>query len=324
MKPIENFWTKNLRKVRYLYPSFFPVNSKFGEGCPFPYLEEQKASDAIKKELLSDKPSMIARCGSVELLAMLNYLSVKHHPRQFMKYIKWQIAPFWFETYTSDVMWMNAGIFPGTFDLLEKFTLTMLKDMAEIDILGTWRKEESFFRQSLEKSVKIKLDDMNPFLHENPWTKALEGKKVLVIHPFKKSIEQQYSKRKLLFKDQRILPDFDLQVIQSVQSISRIKPDHFENWIEALEYMKQQMSKTDFDIAIIGCGAYGLPLAAHAKRMGKKAVHLGGATQLLFGIAGKRWEEKKIISDLINEHWVRPLPEETPKDYKDIENGCYW
>ena len=27
----------------------------------------------------------------------------------------------------------------------------------------------------------------------------------------------------------------------------------------------------------LGCGAYGFPLAAHVKRMGKKAIHMGGS-----------------------------------------------
>ena len=49
--------------------------------------------------------------------------------------------------------------------------------------------------------------------------------------------------------------------------------------------------KIDFDVAIIGCGAYGFPLAAKLKQAGKQAIHLAGATQLLFGIKGKRWEE---------------------------------
>ena len=50
--------------------------------------------------------------------------------------------------------------------------------------------------------------------------------------------------------------------------------------------MKNQIVKTDFDIAIIGAGAYGFSLAAFIKKIGKKAVHLGGPTQVLFGIKG--------------------------------------
>jgi hypothetical protein len=61
-------------------------------------------------------------------------------------------------------------------------------------------------------------------------------------------------------------------------------------------------------------------LAAHIKRMGKKAVHLGGSTQFMFGITGKRWEGNPFI----NEHWVRPSLEETPAKAALVEGGCYW
>jgi hypothetical protein len=81
-------------------------------------------------------------------------------------------------------------------------------------------------------------------------------------------------------------------------------------------------------------------IAAYIKRKGKKAVHLGGGVQLLFGILGKRWVEdypkispwhylpgKDIDIDytpLFNEHWCYPLPEDTPNNTKAVEGACYW
>ena len=88
--------------------------------------------------------------------------------------------------------------------------------------------------------------------------------------------------------------------------------------------MKSQIDKIDFDIALIGCGAYGLPLAAHVKRAGKIGVHMGGCLQILFGIMGKRWDEHPIISKLYNDNWVRPSELEKPKSYLKVEDGCYW
>ena len=85
--------------------------------------------------------------------------------------------------------------------------------------------------------------------------------------------------------------------------------------------------KIDFDIAILGCGAYGMPLAVKLKRAGKQAVHLGGATQLLFGIKGTRWEAKNYptnIAKLFNEYWVRPSASEKVKGREKVEGGCYW
>lgn len=88
--------------------------------------------------------------------------------------------------------------------------------------------------------------------------------------------------------------------------------------------MKKQMDSREYDIALIGCGGYGLSLAAHAKRQGKKAVHIGGALQLLFGIMGRRWEGLDFPTKPRFENWVRPLPEETPGKQERVEGGCYW
>ena len=47
---------------------------------------------------------------------------------------------------------------------------------------------------------------------------------------------------------------------------------------------------------------------------------MGGATQLLFGIKGKRWDDMGIY----NGYWVRPDETERPKGLEKVEEGCYW
>jgi glycine/D-amino acid oxidase-like deaminating enzyme len=98
----------------------------------------------------------------------------------------------------------------------------------------------------------------------------------------------------------------------------------FPTWFDALDWMCGEISRTDFDVAIIGAGAYGLPLAAHCKRIGRKAIHLGGASQLMFGIRGRRWDAWEYYQRLANEHWTRALPEETPRNAQIIEGATYW
>lgn len=200
----------------------------------------------------------------------------------------------------------------------------MLEDTQQVDILGSWLHEERHLAQGLSRAKRIMLEDLEPFFCSNPWTKALEGKKVLVVHPFVSTIEKQYKKRDLLF-DNNLLPEFDLKTIKAVQSVAGTETE-FKDWFEALEYMKQQIDATDYDICIIGCGAYGFPLAAHVKRSGKKAIHMAGATQLLFGIIGKRWEDYIVFPymNLFNEHWVRPGENEKPKNANVVEGACYW
>jgi len=93
---------------------------------------------------------------------------------------------------------------------------------------------------------------------------------------------------------------------------------------EALDYMTNQIEKRSFDVALLGCGAYGFPLASRIKNMGKQAIHMGGALQILFGIRGGRWDSHPIISKLYNENWVRPKLTERPQNFNQVENGCYW
>lgn len=115
-----------------------------------------------------------------------------------------------------------------------------------------------------------------PFLWKNPWTKYLKGKKVLVVHPFVDSIKSQYeNNRTNLFEDPDVLPEFkELILVKAVQSIVGTKTD-YKDWFEALKHMEDEISHLDFDVALIGCGAYGMPLAAHVKRMGKTGRPFG-------------------------------------------------
>lgn len=117
-----------------------------------------------------------------------------------------------------------------------------------------------------------------------------------------------------------------MQTIKAVQAIAGSSGHGFVNWFEALDWMCGEVKKHDFDIALIGAGAFGLPLASYVKQLGKQAVHVGGALQLLFGIRGSRWEEDPgyRLNELLNQHWVRPLPEERPSGAERVENACYW
>lgn len=67
-----------------------------------------------------------------------------------------------------------------------------------------------------------------------------------------------------------MLPQFELDTIKSVQTIAGERDDRFNTWFDALDYMKGEICKRDFDIALIGCGAYGFPLGAFVKSIGKK------------------------------------------------------
>ena len=286
----------------------------------------QAASDFIKEMLAGNKPCMICRLGSNELKATLNHLDIENSDDLFLKSIKFirgEIGPFWWDDHIRYLMRNFAGFFPANADCLERFAKGMLHDMQNIDILGLWLADEIRLEKFFPNAKTVPLTDLEPYYHAEPWSEVLAGKRVLIIHPFEESIRKQYAKHRVLFNDPRILPNFELMTLKAVQSIAAGKTA-FSNWFDALAWMCRRVRELDFDIAIIGAGAYGLPLASFVKNLGKKAVHLGGATQLLFGIKGKRWDELPFFKQLYNANWVRPLPTETPDNFQLIESGCYW
>ena len=304
-----------LKALRKLYSKVFRVQPLPSLACE---QDPEVASLIIYDKLMDDQPCMIARFGAFELNTLVNYLGVKQANRNILKYIKGKTVEWWWNEKILSYMHTNAGFFPPTQAKIEQFCELMLDDMKEVDVLGSWLTEEIYFDIEL-RVKKVQLKQLEPFYSKNPWSRALKGKKVLVVHPFAETIKSQYKRREFLFNNKDVLPQFDLKVVKAVQSIAG-EVTKFNDWFEALEYMKSEIDNIDYDFCLIGAGAYGFPLAAHVKRQGKKAFHLGGPLQLLFGIRGKRWDN----SGLYNKFWVNPDIEETPKAMEKVEGGCYW
>jgi hypothetical protein len=266
----------------------------------------------VRERIEQGSPCMIARYGATEIKAVV--YPMLPGPLQGLLRNRF-----------SERLRLYSGVFPSGEESLLRFAELMKNDTRELDVLGTWRAEEALLLPQLKDVEFVPLPSLEPYLSGAPWSEALRGLKVLVVHPFTRTIESQYrNHRAQLFTDPRILPEFkSLTMVQAVQSIAG-NPTRFEDWFQALDWMKDQISAADFDVALIGCGAYGFPLAAHVKRLGKIGIHLGGATQLLFGIRGKRWDQNKELARHVNEHWVRPSADETPPRAGIVENACYW
>lgn len=326
---IRNYVIKGARKVyrKLFHPQF---------ALPESILDRQTANDLMYDLLSRDKPCMISRFGSIEIGIVSNYLTEHSNTAMLGKcwqYIRGNTTLPWWDKLLFKSMRNNAGIFPETIETLERFSERYLQDIPEIDLLGSFNYAERFMPLRSDV-VYVHLECLYPFWVDRPWTLALKGKKVLVVHPFAETIRSQYNRRKYIFANPDILPDYELKTLRAVQSNAG-NDVPFRDWFEALKWMEDEIAKIDFDFCILGCGAYGLPLAAAVKRMGKKAIHMGGGSQLLFGIKGRRWDNDAYhwknlpqlntsYSSLYNDYWVRPSQSETPKAAKNVEGACYW
>jgi hypothetical protein len=287
----------------------------------------QAANDYIRELLKRDAPCLVARFGCVELDAVLRGYDISRGDSLFKKalcLLTGAYGPFWWDNSIRAGLLRTTGVFPADDATMMRFSARVLADVKAIDVLGTWNARECELRKKFFPNGKaVGLTDLDAFCFKNPWTSALAGKRVLVVHPFCQTIASQYARREKLFDDPQVLPDFKLITYRPVSSFLGLETP-YKDWFEALDKMCADIAKIDFDVALIGCGAYGMSIGAFVKReLRKKAVHLGGVTQMLFGIKGGRWDGGS-YSRFYNEFWVRPGDEERPDNYRVHEGGAYW
>ena len=225
-----------------------------------------------------------------------------------------------------DKLRRHAGVFPTTKENFESFCSIYLDAAREIDLLGLMKSpyEKHLVESIIPKALRCALGSLEPYLNHSPWSRSLKGLRVLVVHAFADSIKRQYQEnRSRLFSDPQVLPEFDLYCVKAPQTMLG-ETAGFSCWSEALADLKSRVDAIDFDVAIIGCGAYGLALGAHIKQRGKVAIHFGGAVQLLFGISGQRWTNRPEFRAIMRESWISPSESERPAGWEKIEQGCYW
>lgn len=154
-----------------------------------------------------------------------------------------------------------------------------------------------------------------------PWTDSLAGKKVLLVHPFVNSIRAQHEKIQSA-KVEWFLPAFELIVVSPPRTVTTTSAEA-TTWLTELKRVEEEIEMHDFDVAILGAGSYGLPLAHFVARQNRVAIHLGGTTQLLFGISGKRWANHPWTTDHFRDTWVSPMQRDLFPGVTGIEGGSY-
>jgi hypothetical protein len=270
----------------------------------------------IREALASGNPQAMGKLGTSELFAFHKYLANRGRTDAVDRTTKQR-----------QIMYIHAGLFPADYDTFERYAQLLLENvLPEMTVICPWYNlgEARIIKRYCRNAVRVSSSSLQAcYRSQVPWTSVLAGRKVLVALPFERTVRQQYERRKLLWPSHPdILPDFELDTLRVPPHPNMVRPA-YRNWVEALDAMRLEMDRRHFDVLLVGAGAYSLPLVVHAKCLGRQGVHLGGATQFLFGIMGRRWEGTT-EGGFYNEHWSRPLPEETPANVAEVEGGCYW
>lgn len=150
-------------------------------------------------------------------------------------------------------------------------------------------------------------------------------KKILLINPFKESLEKQIPNLNKIIKNYEF-PQIDFLIYTTPLTFNNKNNIYgtlpHNNWFETVNHMCNEISKLDFDIALISCASYSLPLGSFIKNMGKKAIYLGGILQMYFGILGSRWNNSQYQNIFNFDQMISPIEYQHLSQYKEnYSNG---
>jgi hypothetical protein len=221
----------------------------------------------------------------------------------------------------------NAGFFPVEKEAFKRWNTEMRESVANLDFICLWQRdpftaeyEQRLVKILAPKAKRIPMSDLGKNM-----LPLLAPYRLLVISPFVKTMQKQLPYLMNIHGNDKLEKKSWDQLASKIRFLRcpfqwHLEKSPFPSWETGLEILFQEAKKETFEIALIGAGAWSIPLAAKIKNIGRTAIHTGGETQLFFGIKGKRWDNKNIY----NQFWRSCLPEETPPKNSKIDNGCYW
>lgn len=127
-----------------------------------------------------------------------------------------------------------------------------------------------------------------------------ENKKVLIISPFSESIKYQTKPDRINnLINGYTFPNCTFLTYDTPITYNSYKDNSSDdilnqvttnNWLEQCEKMEEEISKIDFDVALLSCASYACCLGSFiSTKMNKKAIYIGGVLNVIFNIYGKRY-----------------------------------
>jgi hypothetical protein len=233
----------------------------------------------------------------------------------------------------------NAGVFSSDMDSVRGWASEYGAAIRASDILAVgWhapivKSESELLLRWGWHGKKVALRSLEPYYvnKENRWSSVIKDEHICVVTSFAESASLQVQ------KGEHVVWDKNAGYLWPKQ-ISFVKTGYApalahgragweespESWKEAVEYTVGEVLKSDARVVFIGCGGLGMIIGARLKAAGKICIVMGGATQVLFGIKGHRWETHPVISTFWGKEWIWPSIEETPRGAGGVEDACYW
>lgn len=284
--------------------------------------ELEKDSLYIKSIIESNSTFFIGRIAGVELKVAYKFLnSLRLNPADELAELE-----------------NNAGIRTDDTESLNNYVSELVASYKACTTIAEWPQTGKVFAltgtgQTLISELtpatpKISALALEPyyFSEATSWMPALTGRRILIIHPFAKTLESQVPHFSKLFPDRTWFKDCEFQFIQPPLTLAGNHANlNWESHYDRFIYGSAFSELTEFDVALVAAGGYGMLIANHIYTNLKKSVmYIGGALQIFFGVIGKRWFNNREILNLTNDDWIRPIKDDKPPNFAKVERGCYW
>jgi hypothetical protein len=230
----------------------------------------------------------------------------------------------------------HSGIFPADPGFYRRFAARLADDLRELDCLGLFETglvtELRLVREHRFAGEVIEFTDQEPdrgipAQDANCYLPAFEGARVLLVCPFadvladranRETYEAVWSKT-----GKRWFGPASVEPVTFPYGFEPETQRRYGTALDLLEEISEEVASREFDVALIGAGSLGIPLAALAKRLGRVGISLGGHLQVTFGVHGERWlADPEWRRNYINDAWVRVPEDRVPDMATTGEN--YW
>lgn len=230
----------------------------------------------------------------------------------------------------------HSGIWPTDLDSLLRFCERFRAAVAELDAIGLFSDAFAIEAEIIERlappGMPMRFEDQEPVRDPGRpaaqcWLELLRGRRVLIANPFADLLRDRA--RPEIYEavwasaGKRWFEPATVASVEFPYGFDSATHARYGSALELLADVSERIEALDFDVALIAAGGLGIPLAAAVKRSGRVGLSLGGHLQVMFGVYGHRWlERREWREEIINDAWIRVPERYRPDPGKALED--YW
>ncbi|BCM88225.1 hypothetical protein IAD21_00052 [Abditibacteriota bacterium] len=230
----------------------------------------------------------------------------------------------------------QAGLFPARPEFYLRFNDIYRHHLQTLDSVGifcdlpTMEAEIVRHYDLASRLIYFKAQEPDrsvPDAPSNCYLRFSKDKKVLLISPLSRFLKERANRETFeavwsKTGKQWFYPR-SVNFIEFLYGFSQKTQNQYETSLDLLDYLTAQIEARNFDIALIGAGGMGVPLAAFVKGKGKIGLSLGGHLQIIFGVYGEMWRNRSSWQkNHFNPSWV-DLPVQYQPDRAETSEN-YW